>query len=236
MANDPAAQRQRSFVYRELEKSGARFGEFNGQVHALEMPNVGDADSIAESVCLCDLSPLPRVGFKGRETFRWLKEQGIVCNETPNRADRQSDGGLCAVLSPGEVVLLSPLSGNSDVVHRLENDWSMDLGVSCYHVPRSSLSFEFLILGGKAPEMFAKICGVDLSADKFVLGDIAQTSMARMNCTAIREDIRGNPAYRLLGDSASAEYLWGCLFDAMSEFHGRPIGLVQVHDFVGSSS
>jgi hypothetical protein len=28
-----------------------------------------------------------------------------------------------------------------------------------------------------------------------------------------------------LGDSASAEYLWDCLNDAMAEFDGAPVGL-----------
>jgi sarcosine oxidase subunit gamma len=76
--------------------------------------------------------------------------------------------------------------------------------------------------------MVAKICGVDLRPGKFADGRIAQTSMARMNGVVIRDDQGETLAYHLLGDSASAEYLWGCLIDAMAEFDGAPVGLAAV--------
>ena len=77
----------------------------------------------------------------------------------------------------------------------------------------------------RAAQMFAKLCGVDLRPGKFADGAIAQTSLARMNAVVIRDDRGGALAYHLLGDSASAAYLWDCLTDAMAEFDGRPVGL-----------
>ena len=38
------------------------------------------------------------------------------------------------------------------------------------------------------------------------------------------DDRRGELAYHLLFDSASADYLWDCLIDAMDEFDGAPVG------------
>ncbi|MDQ3560387.1 MAG: sarcosine oxidase, partial [Pseudomonadota bacterium] len=55
--------------------------------------------------------------------------------------------------------------------------------------------------------------------------DIAQTSVVRLTGIIIREDLAGTPAFHLLVDSASAEYVWDCLFDAMAEFGGKPAGL-----------
>ena len=86
----------------------------------------------------------------------------------------------------------------------------------------------FLLTGADSPAMFAKLCGVDVRPDKFAVGRIAQTSIARLNGIIIRDDKGGLPAYHLLADSASAEYLWGCLRDAMAEFGGAPIGLLAV--------
>ena len=40
----------------------------------------------------------------------------------------------------------------------------------------------------------------------------------------IRDDLAAIPAYHLLCDSASAEYLWRVLLDAMAEFDGVPVG------------
>ena len=52
-----------------------------------------------------------------------------------------------------------------------------------------------------------------------------------MNAVVIRDDRGGVLAYHLLGDSASAEYLWDCLNDAMAEFDGAPVGLAAVRGF-----
>jgi sarcosine oxidase subunit gamma len=73
--------------------------------------------------------------------------------------------------------------------------------------------------------MFAKICGIDLRLDKFESGRIAQTSIAKMSGIILRQDFGQILGFHLLADSASADYLWDCLQDAMIEFDGGPIGL-----------
>ena len=68
--------------------------------------------------------------------------------------------------------------------------------------------------------MFAKLCGVDLAVQSFPNGSVAQTSVARLSAIVIRHDIGNAVAFSILADSASAEYLWDCLIDAMDEFSG----------------
>jgi sarcosine oxidase subunit gamma len=41
------------------------------------------------------------------------------------------------------------------------------------------------------------------------------------------------PAYHVLADIASGEYLWACLVDAMAEFGGAPVGLAAVRRLAG---
>jgi sarcosine oxidase subunit gamma len=91
-------------------------------------------------------------------------------------------------------------------------------------VPRRESHAWFRIIGTAAPEMFAKLCAVDLRPAKFPGDAIAQTSVARLNGIVIRDDLAQIPAYHLLADSASAEYLWRVLLDAMAEFDGVPVG------------
>ena len=74
------------------------------------------------------------------------------------------------------------------------------------------------ITGSDAPRMFAKLCGVNLASDKFTDGSVAQTSVARLSAIVIRHDIANSFSVSLLADSASAEYLWSCVLDAMTEF------------------
>ena len=65
-----------------------------------------------------------------------------------------------------------------------------------------------MVTGEQAPAMFAKICGVDLRPHKFEQGRIAQTSVAKIGAIVIRDYLGELPAYHLLADSASAEYMW----------------------------
>lgn len=73
--------------------------------------------------------------------------------------------------------------------------------------------------------MFAKLSAVDLRTLAFENHSIAQTSVAKSNAIIIRDDQGDVPTYHLLGDSASAGYMWDCLLDAMAEWKGRPVGL-----------
>jgi sarcosine oxidase subunit gamma len=103
-----------------------------------------------------------------------------------------------------------------------------------YPMPRAESHAWFIVAGERAPAMFAKLCGVDLRPHRFALGSIAQTSLAKMSAIVIRADLGDAPAFHVLADSASAEYLWGCLVDAMAEFAGAPVGWAAVRRLAGA--
>ena len=63
---------------------------------------------------IADLSPLPRLGFKGRGTVPAMQKRGITLEAKANQAYRQADGRLCLVLAPSEVILLSNLKGDGE--------------------------------------------------------------------------------------------------------------------------
>jgi sarcosine oxidase subunit gamma len=215
--------RRRSFVHRKLAAHGARFTEINGGLVPLDF---GEADesSAAAGLGLADLSLLPRTGFKGSKVIPVLEAKGVELT-VPNQAVRQADGGLAAILAMTEVLLLGPLSGDDGQIRTLERGWSLDQADGCYLVPRQDSHFWFALTGEMASGTLAKICGVDLRLARFADLAIAQTSVARSNCVVIRADLGELPTFHLLGDSASAGYMWDCLLDAMAEFSGRPVGL-----------
>jgi sarcosine oxidase, subunit gamma len=219
----PDAALVRSFVRRPLAALGAAFGPHGGATAALDVPG-GTPETLAR-LGIVDLSPLPRIGFKGRGTIPAVRAAGVALKAEPNRAFRQEDGGLCAVLAPGEVMLLSGLDGEGALVRRLATGWSIDDAAGAYLVPRASSHAWFRIVGEAAPAMFAKICAIDLRPHKFPDLAVAQTSVVRLAGIVIRDDLPGAPAFHLLVDSASAEYVWEWVIDAMAEFGGRPAGL-----------
>jgi len=172
-------------------------------------------------VVLSDLSPFARIGFKGADTPHWLTTQGLFFTEAPNQATRQADGSLVARLSAGEFLILSQPGDNGGWVAALDAAWSWasEAGL-CFPLPRQDSHAWFHLRGEAVPQMFAKLCGVDLRRHVFADGAIAQTSVARTNGIIIRD----GEDYHLLADSASAEYLWDCLIDAMGEFDGSIVG------------
>jgi sarcosine oxidase subunit gamma len=219
----PTDLRRRSCVHRRLAALGARFTEING---GLLPQQYGDADESAAAarLGLAELSLLPRTGFKGAKVIPALEAQGIELT-VPNQAVRQADGGLAAVLAMTEVLILAPLSGDGDRIRALERGWSLDQADGCYLAPRQDSHFWFALTGDQASATLAKICGVDLRVARFADLSVAQTSVAHSNCVVIRADLGALPTFHLLGDSASADYMWDCLLDAMAEFDGRPVGL-----------
>ncbi len=226
---DPTARPRRSFLYRTLAAAGATFVEVGD---ALVAGSFGD-DSEREaarlrSMGLVDLSPLPRTGFKGRGALDWLRSKGIAVGDEDNRSYPLPDGSLVARLAPTEALILGDRSGDGDICHRLDGEWSIDDDAGAYLVPRRSSNFWFLVTGEHAAVMFAKVCGVDLRPHKFANHRIAQTSVARVNAIVIRDDGLGLPLFHLLGDSASADYMWKCLTDAMEEYGGGPVGVLTI--------
>jgi sarcosine oxidase subunit gamma len=219
----PQNARHRSMLYRTLLDLGA---VFTGTGDSAIAAHFGRPDE-ARGACrlgIADLSPLPRAGFKSRDTVAWLETQGVAIPERPNRATVQDDRSLVARLSSDEHVILASLGG-SELPARLDETWQIDTSRMCYRMPRAHSYTWLAVTGEHSSTMFSKVCGVDLRLHKFPVGEIAQTSLASINAVIIRADMGSTPAFYVLADSASAEFLWMCLIDAMQEFTGIPVGV-----------
>lgn len=234
----PTAFSRRSFLYRTLQGLGARFGEVNGTAVAMDFGDAGAEAARGRRMGLADLSPLPRTGFKGTGTVEWLTGQGLVIGADSNRGYTQPGGEIALRLAPTEILLVDALSGTGGLPDRLNGAWSWGAErphrLIGYPMPRSESHFWLAVTGEHAPVMFAKICGVDLRPHTFAPGAIAQTSAAKMSVIILRRDFGQVPGFYLLADSASAEYMWTCVVDAMEEFGGGPVGLTALRNLAGA--
>ena len=235
MSLAPQDKLPRSPIYRQLVELGADFAEVAGAACAMGFGGDLEAEiSRARDLAICDLSALPRAGFKGREAQRWPAAQGLAISPDNNMSMIQDDGALVARLADSEVLILSDLACESGLCARITKAWSPDPDPGVYPVPRTGTNCWFMISGVHAASMFAKICGVDLRPHKFPNLAIAQTSIARLNGIVIRADLtdsRGDClAYHFLTDSASAGYIWMCLLDAMAEWGGAAVGLAALRE------
>lgn len=234
----PAMHKRRSFIYRVSDGLGAEWGEINGGAIPMGYGRGVEAELVdARRMGLAELTMLPRTGFKGAGTVDWLKGQGLEIGEPANIAYKQPGGELAVKLAMTEIFLIDSLKATGALIERLNKAWqwapTAPRPAQGYPVPRQDSHGWFLVTGEKAPSMFAKICGVDLRPHKFENGRVAQTSAAKMGVVVVRDDLGGVPAYHVLADIASGEYLWACLIDAMTEFRGAPVGLTAVRRLAG---
>jgi sarcosine oxidase subunit gamma len=227
----PTLATRRSPLYRRHLQYQAHFKQVGDNIVVDSYRNEGainDEIEIAKSMGLCDLSTLDRTGFKGVGTPQWLASQSFKVPVLANTAEEQSSQSLLIKLSAQEILVLSDLLFLSEDVKRLyqravENHQSYDQQI--YNLPRNDSHCWLAVTGINATELFSKLCAVDLRSHKFVQGAVAQTSLAKTNAIIIRHDLNKTPCFYILSDISGAEFLWDCLLDAMSEFHGAPVGL-----------
>ncbi len=225
----PAEERRRSPLYRALEAHGARFETLGDFAVAQDFGREAAAEvTQAGSLGLADLTPLPRIGFKGWNIAPWLAGHGVEMGEASNWAYAQADGTRIARLAPGEALVLAGRSGAGPLIATLDQAWSMAEADGCFRVARDETSCWLLLSGAHAPSMLAKVCAVDMRTHVVAPDAIAQTNVARLNVIVIRGDLGQVPAFDLITDIASAVYLWGALLDAMAEYDGAPVGLAAI--------
>lgn len=184
-----------------------------------QTPAPGPAGGYGD-LLLKDLTRLPRIGFKGRDARTWLEQRGCRLPAEPNLAAMQGEGALIAALSWEEHLVLSDPNALSTLCEDLEQSWELDEQRLCYPVPRRHSHAWFTAAGSRAPGLLAKLCGVDLAPGHFAEGGVAQTFVAGLPAIVIRHDHEVRPQFHLLVDSASSEFLWDCLVDAVREPDG----------------
>lgn len=173
---------------------------------------------------LIDLTHLSRVGFRGADAADYLQEQGLSTPDVPNTLTLQSDGSTVGRLSATEYIVLGSLADFGEKVTALEASWQMSERLN-YLLPRQDSHAWFMITGQFIVPIMAKLCGVDLSENEFKVGQIAQTSVARINAMIFNMGDEHCPKFSILCDRAASLYLWDVLLDAMSEFDGQILGV-----------
>lgn len=172
-------------------------------------------------LALIDLSPLPRLGYKGTRVTDWLETQQLPFSAQANRAMVQADGSLLGRLASNEFLWLADPACPGQVPGA-ETPAS---GREYYSVNRRDSHYWFALSGELSASMLARLCGVNFASTSFESGRIAQTQVAKTSAIVIRNDFGQTPLYHLLGDSSLVCYLWACLVDAMGEFRGQLLGV-----------
>jgi sarcosine oxidase subunit gamma len=207
---------RRSFVARKLE--GSEFQNINDG--AVMMNTLGrESSDQVEQPGLIDLSVAHRVGFRGANAAEHIQACGYPLPSAPNVCELSRNGELVLRLGETEFWVLS----NAGDLKQEFNCQAITAD-RCYPLFCQNSHSWLMMVGPFLPEIMAKICGVDLSSSQFHVGQICQTSVARISAVIVHHEIDKKSVFSILSDSASAEYLWEALLDAMSEFNGLAMG------------
>ncbi|MEH3023810.1 MAG: sarcosine oxidase [Pseudomonas oryzihabitans] len=201
--------------------------QHQGRIFAAHLSD-GDEATLLPRGGLADLSNLPRFGLRGPAIASYLEGQGYQLPDRPNQALRQPTGEWLLRLSQSEYLVLGALADGGAGVAALEAA-AADLGPGCYPLPRQDSHAWLILTGAQLPALLAKLCGVDLGRP-FAVGQVVQTSVARLNAILLNAGDGALPHVHLLCDRASAHYLWHVLLDALDEFAGGALGVAVLRE------
>ncbi|MEB3753326.1 sarcosine oxidase subunit gamma [Acinetobacter sp. MD2(2019)] len=185
----------------------------------------GSAANDTTAACrMVDLTNLSRVGFRGQDAAAYLSAHGFELPQQPNQAVQQDDGCWVMRLSLTEYCVLGSLKDFGERVSQLEQAWQMDERAN-YLLTRQDSHAWILVSSAHIAEIMAKLCAVDLRPEVFPVGQIAQTSVARINAMVTNVSDQQATKFNILCDRAAALYLWEVLQDAIQEFDGKIVGI-----------
>ena len=177
-----------------------------------------------QQCAVVDLTNMPRVGFRGTDSASYLSAAGFELPDAPNTLCHQANGSIVARLSATEYLLLGAMFDFGESVLALELGWELNDSAN-YLLPRQDSHAWIQLTGNWVALVMAKLCAVDLSAEAFAAGQIAQTSVARINAIVMNVSDTQAPKFNILCDRASSLYLWNVLLDAIVEFDGKAVGI-----------
>lgn len=178
--------------------------------------------AVLQNCGLVDFSDLARVGFRGMQSREYLQNRGFELPERPNQAVVQTDGSYVARLSATEYLILGSLQDRGQRIADEEARWELDHQAN-YLLPRHDSHAWLQLSGAHIAEIMAKLCGVDLRTQAFTMGDVVQTSAARINVIIINVGLDNVPCFQILCDRASKEYFADAVLDAMAEYGGKAL-------------
>ena len=169
---------------------------------------------LGESVGLSVITDQGLLHIRGQDSRAMLQTVYGVEMTSVGSVARISDG-LFACLRPDEFVLIT--SDPHEALTRLQSTSTATLFTLTDITHGRSI---LLVVGVRAVDVLAKVCGLDFSEKAFPDMRAAQTILAKVRALIIRADADQIPAYQLIVDRSLTGYIWEIVYDAAQEFGG----------------
>jgi sarcosine oxidase subunit gamma len=178
-----------------------------------------DEPSPLQTLGLCDLSGLTKLGVKGRNAETWLSGQGVDVPATIYESLPLGDGGLIVRLGTDEFLLESGLTDDDNGAAALSNRLD-PTEEHVYRIERQDATF--LLVGPRALDVLAQTCGVNFreAAARYLV----LTRVAGVSCGVFPASVGETQCYRLWVDYSYAAFLWETLEQICNDLGGRVVG------------
>ena len=194
----------RSPVQDWLDKHGAQQTTVGDSRFVLRFASDEIERSAMETLGLCDVSGLHKLGLKGLGA---LQAANLDVPHDIFESRPLTDGGVIVRFGSDEFFLES---GFQDKSVRAVSD-SVD------HQEAT-----FLLSGSRGPEVLAQTCGINFS--EAVPQRAVFTRVASVSCCILPDTVRQVLCYRIWVDPSYAMYLWDTLVEICESLDGRVIG------------
>ena len=188
------------------------------------MPTVGYFESVeseaqlAKTLGLCDVSGMSRHDLRGPDAESWLQSQGWEVPVALHESTLIPGKGRIIRLDHDEFLIEGSVLAN---VEPLSISSPSERVVNVFHFQRQDATF--LLTGGRAIEVFAQTCGVNIS--KCESGRVIFSRIAGINASIFPDKIGTVPVYWISTGSDLGWYLWETLIEIVQELDGRIIGM-----------
>ncbi|BFM49712.1 sarcosine oxidase subunit gamma [Marinomonas sp. THO17] len=183
----------------------------------LRTTQIHHTPSITSRIKIEDYTQVSRIGFRGPDVEAFLASENLPVPTQPNLSLLDASGIRVVRLSNTEFWLLDETQQNAQRI--MDMEVSALKGEGIYRLYCQHSHAMFVCVGEDCESMFAKICGVDLSRHAFLVNQLAQTSVARVNAIVINAASESQSGrFLVLSDIASSQHLWDALWDAAEEF------------------
>jgi len=215
--------RRESPIQHLFDPSVGQWGELAQASFVLAFDSEEVESQAFQTLALCDVSVLPKLGIKGPEASDWLQSQGVILPEGIYQTRKQPDGSLVLQLSDNEFLLEDDFASQRVSTLSEVLGWGQE---GLVRVERQEASF--LLTGFRAIDVLAQTCAFNFREapdDRLVMTRVAGTS-----CSVLPMGTDHAARYKIEVDATYAVSLWKSLLTICQELGGRAIGTAILTD------
>lgn len=210
----------RSPLHALIESRKPIWCEIAGTPAALHFGNPDAERDALATLALCDLSALPKQGYKGPGTADWLNAQGVTLPQGMYDTLPLTDGGIVVRIGSDEFLLESGVTGQT--VADLQ---TKPVSAGVYDLARADATI--LIGGTQAKQVMLQTCGVNFAVEP--AGRVVYSRVAGVSAAILPQPSEDIDRFRLWVDYSYAPYLWRTLVEIAEELGGRVVGAAAVY-------